>query len=299
MDTKQHIDVYQIVTDQIVSLLEADIIPWKKPWTNGLPKNLISKKPYRGINTMLLNALHYKQNYFLTFDQVKKVGGSVRRGEKSHLIVFWKWIDTDEEDAKGVKKRKPMLRYYRVFNVGQCTGISDTLIPPLPGTRNPMEACEGIIEGMPNKPKIQFAESEAYYHPGDDTINMPEMEYFLEAEAYYATFFHELIHSTGHKDRLSRKEVTEPIRFGTHDYSSEELVAEIGSCYLQTIAGIFYSNVANSAAYIQGWLAKLKNDKRCIILAAGQAQRAVDYIIGEASTEEAQTEEHQSEPVYQ
>jgi antirestriction protein ArdC len=275
----KHIDVYQIVTDQIIELLEQDIIPWKKPWMSGLPKNLISKKPYRGINIMLLNSLGYKDNYFLTFDQVKKIGGSVKRGEKSHLVVFWKWIEGEAKEGEEKKTRKPILIYYRVFNVEQCTGIHSSLVPAQVTERYPIAACDSIIERMPDKPKIQYKENEAYYHPKEDFINMPDIEYFVDSEAYYATFFHELVHSTGHTDRLNRKEIVEPTRFGTYDYSSEELVAEIGSCYLQTVAGIFHSNISNSAAYIQGWLGKLKNDKRCIVLASGQAQRAVDYIL--------------------
>jgi antirestriction protein ArdC len=260
MDTKQHKDVYQIVTDQIVSLLEQDIVPWKKTWTDaGLPRNLISKKPYRGINMLLLNSLNYAQNLFLTFDQVKKIGGSVKKDEKSHLVVFTKWIDTDEEDEKGKKKQKPMLRYYRVFNIAQCTGIPLDLVPQITRESHPILACEHIIRHMQNKPLIRYDENLAYYHPKLDYVNMPEMKYFIKEEAYYATFFHELIHSTGHESRLKRKEVMEPTNYGTYDYSMEELVAEIGSCYLQSMTGIYPDTVSNSGAYIQGWIAKLKN----------------------------------------
>jgi antirestriction protein ArdC len=294
MDSNKHIDVYQIVTDRILQLLKEGTIPWKQPWTSGLPKNLISKKPYRGVNLLLLNSLHYPQNYFLTFEQVKSLGGSVKKGEKSYLVVFWKWIDKEPVKEGEENTRKPMLRYYRVFNVAQCTGIPSSLIPQTVSERYPIAVCDSIIEHMPNKPKIRYEENEAYYHPKGDYINMPEMEYFMRPEAFYATFFHELVHSTGHTSRLNRKEVTEPTRFGTHDYSSEELVAEIGACYLQSLAGIFHNNVSNSAAYIQGWLGRLKKDKRYIFIASGLAQKAVDYIMdakGEEETSEQDAEQ--------
>jgi antirestriction protein ArdC len=277
---KKSNDVYQIVTDRIIELLESDNVPWKKPWNNGLPKNLITKKTYRGINILLLSSLHYPQNYFLTFTQVKSLGGAVKAGEKSQIVVYWNRPDESDVDSSDEKKlRKPWLRYYHVFNVSQCTGIPSELIPAYNKENYPIHACDCIIEHMPNKPTIRYDENDAYYHPALDYINMPEMEYFIASEAFYATFFHELVHSTGHKKRLNRKELLNPTRFGTDQYSTEELVAEIGACYLQTIAGIFHNNVANSGAYIEGWLGKLRNDKRCIIYASRLAQKAVDYII--------------------
>ncbi len=277
------IDIYQMVTDKIIAMLEAGTIPWRKPWTDaGLPKNLITGKPYRGVNVFLLASLGYSQNLFLTFEQAKALGGSIRKGEKSQVVVFWKWLDvyrpdTTPPDEK--KKQKPMLRYYHVFNVAQCNDLPQDRIPIITRPNEPIEVCERIVEEMPNKPTFQHIENEAYYVPATDVLNMPDIEYFVESEAYYATLFHELLHSTGHKDRLNRKELVEPTQFGSYEYSTEELVAEIGSCYLQSYTGIVKNDMANSAAYIQGWLGKLKNDKRAIIYASGLAQRATDYIL--------------------
>lgn len=277
------IDIYQMVTDKIIAQLDAGTIPWQKPWTSaGLPKNLITGKAYRGVNVFLLSSLSYAQNLFLTFEQAKALGASVKKGEKSQIVVFWKWLDvyspdTTPPDEK--KKQKPTLRYYHVFNVAQCDGIPANLVPTITGPNEPIEVCERIVEEMPNRPTFQYVENEAYYLPATDVLNMPDIEYFIESEAYYATLFHELVHSTGHKDRLNRKELVEPTHFGSYEYSTEELVAEIGSCYLQSLAGIVKNDLANSAAYIQGWLGKLKNEKRAIIYASGLAQRATDYIL--------------------
>ncbi len=280
---KANLDVYQIVTDKIIALLEGGTIPWRKPWTDaGLPRNLVSKKAYRGVNVFLLASLGYKQNLFVTFDQVKALGGSVKKGEKSQMVVFWKWIDVKTPDTTPPdekKPQKPILRYYNVFNIAQCEGIPQDQIPVLTRPNEPIEACESIVRDMPNKPTFQHHENEAYYEPSTDILNMPDIEYFVESEAYYATLFHELVHCTGHQKRLDRIDLVENTRFGSYEYSTEELVAEIGSCYLQSFTGIVRNDMANSAAYIQGWLAKLKNDKRCIINASGQAQRATDYIL--------------------
>jgi antirestriction protein ArdC len=287
----QKVDIYQIVTDKIIALLETGTIPWLKPWNeSGLPKNLLTQKPYRGINILLLNTLGYAQNYFLTFDQVKAVGGSVKKNERSQIVVFWKWIDVKNPDTTPPdekKQQKPVLRYYHVFNVDQCTNIPEHLMPTIIKRNDPIAECEGIVGHMPNKPTIKHESNEAYYHPIYDYVNVPRIETFIDSEQYYGTLFHELIHSTGHKNRLNRKELTEPTKFGTDQYSQEELIAEIGACNLKSHAGIVTDDLKNSAGYIQGWLARLHFDKRCIVYASAQAQKATDYIlnIAEDTTE--------------
>ena len=277
-------DVYAIVTNKIIKMLDQGIIPWRKPWHGrGIPCNLLTMRPYRGINVMLLNMLGYKRNYFLSFNQVKALGGSVKKDEKSQIVVFWKYIEKKDDKRDGdvsETKLKPMLRYYHVFNIEQCTGIPERLIPPLPECHNDIiTICDEVIAVMPNKPDIRHLENEAYYHPIDDYVNMPDLEYFAQSEAYYATLFHELIHSTGHESRLDRKGITEPTNYGSELYSTEELIAELGACFLQSYTGAIYDNLINSAAYISGWLKKLKDDRRCIVYASNCAQKACDYIL--------------------
>src|SRR5262245_3273838 len=121
----------------------------------------------------------------------------------------------------------------------------------------------------------------AYYRPSTDTVNMPQRELFPKAEHYYSVLFHELTHSTGHMSRLNRETLRDMLTFGDTNYGKEELVAEMGAAYLCGVAGIVNETVDNSAAYIQGWLSKLRKDKRILIQAAAQAQRATDYILGE------------------
>ena len=283
------LDVYEMVTNRIIELLEAGTVPWQKPWTEtGVPMNLISKRPYRGINLWLLLSLNYERNFYLTWDQLKKVGGSVNKDEHGHVVVFWKNVKKQQEelDTNGNAKTVPMLRYYKVFNIEQCRDIPKDLIPVLIKEElEPMEECEAIIKTMPDCPVIKHKEDKAFYHIVEDYINMPKKKSFKTMEAYYSTFFHELVHSTGAEKRLGRKTITEMNEFGSEPYSIEELIAELGSAYLNSYTGILDKGIENSVAYIQGWLAKLKNDKRFIISASGQAQKAVDFILGKNDNE--------------
>src|SRR5829696_2262359 len=144
--TTKKADVYQIVTDRIIQQLEQGVIPWLKPWTEaGVPQNLMSRRPYRGINVWLLASLNYHQNFFLTFKQVKELGAKIKKGEKSNMVVFTKWEEKEDKDKGGMKK-VPFLRYYNVFNVAQCQGIPQEMIPPIPKrSNNSIEACDEIV----------------------------------------------------------------------------------------------------------------------------------------------------------
>jgi antirestriction protein ArdC len=292
--TSKH-DVYAIVTDRIIKQLEQGSIPWKKPWTGlGLPRNLITKHPYRGINFLMLSSLDHQSPYYISFKQLKDLGGSVIKGQTCQIVVFWKVL---EKEINGTEERKRnfVLRYHPVFNVEQCVNIPTEKIPAIEKrNNNHITMCDDIIRNMPNRPEIVHGKREAYYDKLHDYINMPIIESFNDSSFYYSTLFHELIHSTGSKDRLNRPGIAEANSFGSEPYSIEELVAEIGACYLNSHAGIEVEHFENNVAYINGWLAKLKSDKRFIISASTQAQRAVDYILneqGEEIPEEKQKEE--------
>jgi antirestriction protein ArdC len=292
-------DVYAIVTEKIVNLLEQGIVPWRKPWTStGLPRNLVSKKQYRGVNTFLLSATKYVSPFWLTLKQANQLGGSVRRGEHGTLIVFWK---TDEIVAAGTEpeadesgeqeekaRRRFVLRYYKVWNVEQCE-LPQAVLDKLPKIEthqhDPIEAAERIIAGMPNPPEIQYSGSKAFYSPLTDRVILPPRELFISTEEHFGTLAHELSHASGAEKRLNRKSIAEAAPFGSSTYSFEELVAELSAAYLCAEAGISPAVLQNQAAYIQGWLAKICSDKRMVVVAAAQAQKAADYILGRADTE--------------
>lgn len=277
--------VYEIITNTVIEKLEQGNIPWHKPWSGGaFPKNLISKKEYRGINVFLLAAQGYASPYWLSFKQVKQVGGKVRKGEKSTIVVFWKPVEVTETDKEtGEKKKKtiPFLRYYRVFNTEQCEGIDPKKVPTIEVNSDfqPIEACEKTVAEMQDKPNIRHEENRAYYSPLQDFVNMPKKEYFKKEEFYYSVLFHELGHSTGHESRLARKANDGWGFFGSESYSKEELVAEMTAAFLCGIHQIEMETIDNSAAYIKSWLSKLQDDPKMVVLAAAQAQKASDYIL--------------------
>ncbi len=274
--------VYNIVTDRVLSLLEHGVVPWKRPWAGGEPPaNLVSKKPYRGINPFLLASTGYASPYWLSYKQAQARGGNVRKGEKSTLVVFWKLWDKETRDAAtGEKssKRLPILRYYRVFNAEQCDGIDAPKLETI--DFEPIERCEAVVADMPNPPTITHGEPRAFYRPLTDTVNMPQPEVFNSAPEYYSTLFHELTHSTGHVSRLRRPGIEALQPYGSSDYSREELVAEMGAAFLCGHCSIESATLDNSAAYINGWLRRLRSDPKLVVQAAGLAQRAADCIRG-------------------
>ena len=286
-------NVYERITNLIIEKLEKGIVPWHQPWTSAWPpRNLISKKPYRGINLLLLSDLKYELPYFLTFKQVKRLKGSVKKDEKAHMVVFYKWLEKKDEngnivmDGEGKTETVPMLRFYYVFNVGQCENIASKHIPwQINGQFNPIEEAEQIAFGMPDCPEIIYNCNRACYIPSQDKINMPSPNSFQSDEELYSTLFHEMCHSTGHESRLGRKGVTKAAAFGSKVYSQEELIAEMGAAFLCGEAGIANRTINNSVAYIQGWLSKLKNDKRLLVFAAGAAQKACDFILNRRKLE--------------
>ena len=203
------------------------------------------------------------------------------------MVVFWKQHEITDEQT-GEKKKVPMLRYYNVFNLDQCDGITAPDAPTVPETVfTPVEAAEALVKGYAEGPSIQHKGTKAYYSPLVDGISLPKPQRFASTEEYYATLFHELAHSTGHSKRLDRKLDTESRPFGSADYGREELVAEMAAAYLCGDVGIVPAVIDNQAAYIQGWLKTIKEDKKLVVSAAGAAQKAADWIKGVRGGEEA------------
>jgi antirestriction protein ArdC len=281
--------VYEIITNAILEKLEQGSIPWHRPW-NGreeMPKNLITKKEYQGINAFLLGCQGYGSPFWLTFRQCKDLGGSVKKGAKATPIIYWNWLDIPKDGE--AEEKVPFLRYYAVFNVEQCEAMPQDKVPQVAINTNGIDRitiCEEIIEAVKDRPAITHNRQAALYHAGRDTINMPLFESFETSAAYYSTLFHELVHSTGHEKRLARPGITELSPFGTPSYSKEELIAEMGAAFLCGFAGIENVTLDNSTAYIQGWLQKLRNDKKLVIVAAAQAQKAANYIINKPALPE-------------
>jgi len=277
------VDVYQIVTDRILAMLEAGTVPWRKPWKGGArawPTNHASRKEYRGINVFLLGmaSAQYRTSEFLTFKQALDRKSPVRKGEKGYPVIFWNWIE--KKTAEGKADRIPVLRYYTVFNVDQCDGLAPHKLPTdvVLAPHERIAACETIVRAMPDAPAIREGGSRACYSPDTDRVSVPAIGAFTTPEEYYSTLFHELSHATGHKKRLGRD--MSAVTFGDHAYSKEELVAEFSAAMLSGVAGISPVTLDNSAAYIAHWSQRLRDDRKLVVQAAGAAQKAADWILG-------------------
>lgn len=276
-------NVYQMVTDRIINELEKGQIPWKKPWSgvNTGAFNRISKKPYSLLNQMILG----KSGEWATFKQWADLGGKIRKGEKSSIIVFWKILESEEKDESGetVKKSIPLLKCINVFHISQVDGVEPLKTECLTELE-PIEAAEKVKANYQTRENIRILEvvgNDAFYSPSWDYIQVPSKKQYIDISEYYSTLFHEMTHSTGHKTRLDRLSTSAGIAaFGSENYSKEELIAEIGSaCILNTLGIETPNSFKNSAAYIQNWLQVLKNDNHFIISAASKAEKAVQYIM--------------------
>ena len=274
-------DIYAAVTDRIIAQLEQGVIPWQKPWVSvGKAVSHATGKPYSLLNQMLLG----RPGEYLTFKQCQEAGGKVKKGEKSSLIVFWKWIEQEDEET-GETKEVPFLRYYNIFHIDQCEGIAakysaETAFPDGAST---VEHAQEIIYDYLGRTGVKLSHSEgdrAFYRPSTDEIVLPMRKQFVSTSEYYSTIFHELAHSTGAPTRLNR--LSSAAFFGSEEYSKEELTAEIASAALVNHVGLETStSFRNNAAYIQNWLQVLKGDKRFIVSAAGKAEKAVNLILNQ------------------
>src|SRR3990167_5867957 len=282
------VSVYDKITNQIIELLEKGIVPWRKPWKveggrGGMPRNAISGKEYRGCNIFMLAMNDFKSCEWLTYKQAQSLGGQVKKGEKGTEVVFWKMLDLKAVEVEEKGRRIPLLKSYYVFNVEQCEGLKvvPVIEEELEGARvfQPIEICEEKVKSFP-KIEVNHHGNSACYSPLFDIVTMPMKESFGKAEEYYHTLFHEMTHATGHQSRLNREGIAAVSNFGSESYSKEELIAEMGACFLSAQCGIEPVVIDNSASYIGNWLMKLRKDNKLVVQAAGQAQRAVDFLVG-------------------
>jgi antirestriction protein ArdC len=278
--------VYEMVTERIINQLEQGIVPWQKPWT-GIRSgayNRISKKSYSLINQMMLK----HDGEYATFKQWESLGGHVRKGEKSEIVVFWKITPVEETKEDGTKEVKqiPLLRYYNVFHISQVEGVEPLTEDELDQIE-PIEKAENVLHNYWSRENIKVehkAGDRAYYSPTHDMICLPLFEQFTDSSEYYSTAYHESVHSTMKESRCNRAEDRKGklVAFGSNEYSKEELVAEIGSANILNILGIETTkSFRNSAAYIQSWISVLQNDVKFIVSASSKAEKAVKYILGE------------------
>lgn len=336
-------DIYSYITDLILNTIEkVGHLPWQKDWVGsgaeGVAKNYVSKKEYTGVNFLLnfdikfdkedrpyLVPIVFTQPYYLTFNQIKETGASLKKDSKARRVIYYtmvfdfdngtlKFKTTDKqkftefvktngltkEDLKEHLTKIPVIKYYNVFRADDCTGLVFT---EAVGNKNvtPIKQAQSIIDGYKNPPTYTFVGDKAYYQPATDSLNMPKINAFKNEASYYCTYFHEMTHSTGHSKRLDRGNDTR-VRDGSPSdkkaYAFEELVAELGAVFLCSEAGILFHTKENSAKYLKGWndalVNELENDNRFFLKASAQSQKAVNHILDRMPQEQ---EEDTSKPV--
>ena len=306
--TKNKKDVYDLVTDKIIEQLEKGVLPWKKPWVYRGRNN--EERKYEGaykrstgisyspLNQMLLSNV----GEYASYAEWQKAGGQVKKGEKAEIVVFWKIYQKTEKtkdengDVKLKKVSIPLLRYCPVFHISQVDGVEPKPIPDeeivkesLKCKLEPCDQMEEILANYYARESLKVFDeygNRAYYAPLPDEIHVPKMSQYKTVEEYYSTKAHETIHSTGHRSRLNRLKLGSENKFGSETYSEEELVAEMGSCFLLSYCGIDTENTTmNSAAYLKSWADVLKekrksdDTKKMIVHASSGASKAMEYIL--------------------
>jgi antirestriction protein ArdC len=317
--TKHDFDLDKVVADKLIDGINNGRPPWKAPYLlRGLPMSMTTGRIYRGINTFLLTIVAeergYSSRWWGTYEQIKAQGGQVMRKPEdmddsedwSTLVTFWKRYErkaTDEHgqpvigpDGKPEMKRAALLRYFKVFNAEQAEWPDGMPAKFAPLERNddfdPIDEADSIVLGYSSNggPMIQHLDQNlAWYSPASDMVNVPSPENIRGTDEYYSTLFHELTHSTGHRDRLARDGVVQLVkhRRGTL-YAFEELVAEFGAAMLCAHAGI-HDTIDNSAAYLRSWAQYLTDDPKAAVKAATKAQAALDLILGTTFDNEEQS----------
>ncbi len=287
-------DIFQRVTDQIIALLDKGVAPWVKPWSrisDGIPRNAQTRRPYRGINVVLLmmeaHARGLDCNQWLTYRQALALGGHVTKGAHGVSIVFYelrtKSGDSALIDNETKDKVIPVLKLFTVFNLVDIEGLPAEYYEcsHIEPCWEPEARAEGLIASTGARIKnIGFAHA-AYYRKSDH-IELPPKGAFRSAAEYYSTALHELTHWSGHESRCNRQFGQ---RFADLAYSFEELVAEMGSAFL--CAHCRLDALEQNSFYLNAWMLLMKVDKRAIFLAASKAQQAADYILALSSQDEA------------
>ncbi len=282
--------IYETITNQIIAEMEKGIIPWKKPWTAlAGAYNAKSGKRYTFINQMVL--LPHGGGAFASFKQWTELGCKVKKGAKASWIIEWfnKKVEYTVTNDDGEEEKKSYLKWYPrtypVFHESMVEGYTHK--EPDAKENDPIKEAEQIIKAYEKFSGIKEIKrdnesSRAFYAPIPDYIQVPHINQYTNPNEYYSTLFHEMVHSTGHTSRLNRGLDTKLAAFGSADYSKEELVAELGSSMIMARLGIDTpATFTNSAAYLQAWLGKLRDDKSLLVSAASYAEAATRYIFNE------------------
>jgi len=269
--------IYSEITQSIIEQLENGAAPWIKPWKadSSADKNLVSQKPYQGINRLLLGMSSMVKGFsvpvWASYKQWEAIGANVKKGEKGTKIVFYSPVSKENKQTGDLEKYA-VLKTYFVFNAAQVEGIDIVPAETVAAEFSAVELAEQRI--IKTGAAISHGGDAAFYMPSADRIQLPNKSAFDSEANYYATAFHELAHWTGSKTRLDRD--LDKGRFGNPAYAFEELVAEMSAAFLCSDYGI--QGELRHAGYIGHWLKALREDSKAVFKAAALAQKAADYI---------------------
>lgn len=291
-------ETYERVTATILSLIEkGSLLPWQKSWSGSSEwaRSMSSKREYNGINRWILTLTAQANGWspwFGTYKQIEALGGQVRKGEKSQLAILWKPMT---KMVDGVEEKFLMLRTFNVFSASQADGLPEKFLP-VEGTEEfnldeVQQEGERLLTEYFDSESIQvsWGGDRACYNPRADTVSLPHVNTFESFDHYLATAFHEAAHSTGAAKRLNRPGIVDFDHFGSHQYSREELVAELGSALILGTLGLDKPNmIENQAAYLKNWKSALVDDPQAFVWAAGRAEKAANLILGITPATEAQ-----------
>lgn len=296
--------IRQDVTNRIVAALESGEVPfWRRGWTksqhSGPPTNAVSKKPYQGINRVLLSLMGHDSKWWATYKQWQFLGGQVRRGEKSVMGIIYKPIKKESiaEDGEVETSSFALLKTFNLFHIGQIEGDLDQFRDAPAAEAESTFVDYGPAEAAfaATGAEVRFGGSRAYYSPSEDIIQLPPKSSFEQSQ-YYSVLAHEISHWTGHESRLNRLEKFS--RFGSESYAVEELVAELGSAYLCTELGVPQSDdLSNVISYLSSWLKILKRDHSAIFSVASAASKAADFVLSFSRPAENAENESETEAV--
>lgn len=288
--------LYDAITAQIIAAIEEGVGRCVMPWHShsvpvAMPLNASTNMPYHGVNVVALWASAatrlFPSGYWASYEQWRKLGAQVRKGERGSPIIFYKKLDGDAEPEAGDVAEVPriVLRHSHVFNAYQVEGWD----VPAPPSRSDVETNAQIAAFIAaTRAEVRHGGDRAYYHREADYIALPAPEQFRgtptssPTEAYYAVLSHELTHWTGAPHRLDRAKGT---KYADREYAFEELVAELGAAFLCSAFGLVNAPRPDHAAYIKHWLDILGRDNRAIFAAASLAQQAVEYLRTVAGSE--------------
>ena len=284
-------DIKDHVTGLIIDQLSKGVVPWRKGWVSqgGAPLSLQTGRPYQGVNALILSivGMDYSRPLWVTYANARKLGGHVRKGEKSTVVVYAKQVTKAEKLESGEERTRSFFMYKadHVFNVDQCENLELPAKYVIDEKREPVDvlpAMDQLWAGYANRPELFYKEQgSAFYSPSADSITLPALNQFINEREHAYTMAHEIIHSTGHQSRLDRWKTADekPGAFGCESYAKEELIAELGACMMLSSIGIDF-DLQNSGAYIKNWLQALQDDSSLILKASSKAQAAANYVLG-------------------